>query len=734
MNEATLEQSIVFEIGKCFPFLKKEDIILQKSFSIKLGHKKYVIKGRADVMVQHDGKPLAIFELKAPEIELTTDDYEQCVSYARLTEPITPLSIISNGKETVVLNTYKRERVEDDYTNEEVFHRLIKNMGSVAESQLDSAINTLLGNSKEVWNKIIQEINDSGFSIITSKTLDLESPICEEFQIERESANELLKQIYLDSLLIFTGEPSSGKTNVIYQLCQLARKKDGCIPIYVNLEEPKSIFQYLANKFSGVLYTPISKDNFRYWLIHCLCKNPENRVVFILDNISSSVETDWEEIYELIDINKNIFSVLLVMNEQIYDDVKKVKGKNRLNSIGKAKHYTLSFLSDEEFYRARQMLYDDYKVCISHGGEYNPEYRKPDVLKLQAVYLKNMHLDDSIGIYTPGILDMNILLSVWKNMDDNIRMGYRKFAKFIIDEGNKDKSIEKMFFAYNSGILFCNSIDLKDKDMQVLLERGYIKRKYLRNGDSFIYPALQNIMPVAAAYELMDLALYQSDDAELYNSLIRYSQLFPYPDLTAALMILFMTKRDEFFISRIINRLYEDEPTIDYSAPKRALMKMEDRIIGIDFSKLPCIMNGEEILLGNTLPWLILSNLLAIPFATEDGDLSLWIEMIKKVGSFKNVLLRVANVPFDKITGFQVHSFPNKIEVICGKMGIIEPITYAIQMGFLQVPESMMEIVRWAVEKENIPLMARLSISLDASYMEDDNGYMNEARNLLKKI
>lgn len=91
----------------------------------------------------------------------------------------------------------------------------------------------------------------------------------------------------------------------------------------------------------------------------------------------------------------------------------------------------------------------------------------------------------------------------------------------------------------------------------------------------------------------------------------------------------------------------------------------------------------KEFFWGNTLPWLILSNLLAISFATEDGDLSLWIEMMTKVGSFKNVLLRVANISFDKITGFHVHFFPNKIEVICGKMGIIEPITYAIQMGFL---------------------------------------------------
>lgn len=734
MNEATLEQRIASEIGKCFPFLKKEDLTLQKSFSIKLGHKKYVIKGRADVMIQHDGKPLAIFELKAPEIKLATDDYEQCISYARLTEPITPLSVISNGKETVVLNTYTRERIDAADTNEEVFNKLIKNMGAIAESKLDSAINILLGNSKEVWNKAVHEINESGFLNITGKTPDLESPICEGFQIERDNTNELLKQIYLDSLVIFTGEPSSGKTNFIYQLCQLAGKKGGCIPVYVNLEEPKSIFQYLANKFSGVLYTPVSKDNFRYWLINCLCKNPEHRMVFILDNISSSIETDWEEIYELIDINKNNFSVLLVMNEQIYDDAKKVKGKNRLNAIGKAKHYTLPFLSDEEFHKACQMLYEEYKLCISHGGAYNPEYRKPDVLKMQAVYVKNLPVEDGNLVVIPGILNIDILLSVWKNMDDIIRTGYRKLAKFIIAQGNKDKSIERMFYAYSSGILFCNGTDLKDRDMQVLLERGYLKRKYLRNGDSFIYPALQNVMPVAAAYEIMELAQYQPDDNELYDSLIRYSRLFLYPDLTAALLILFMSKKDELFISRIINRLYADEPAIDYSAPKRALIKMDKGVVGVDFSKIPCIRNGQEegVLLGNTLPWLILSNLLAIPFATEDGDMSLWTEMIKKVGSFKNVLLRVDHIPFHEIKGFHVHSLPDKTEVICGKMGVIEPITYAMQRGFLLVPEHMIEIVRWAVEKGNIPLITRLSISLDI-FRENDNEYMNEARNLLKR-
>lgn len=275
---------------------------------------------------------------------------------------------------------------------------------------------------------------------------------------------------------------------------------------------------------------------------------------------------------------------------------------------------------------------------------------------------------------------------------------------------------------------------MKDKDIQILLQKGYIKRKYLNNGESFVYPALLNVMPVAAAYEIMDIVLEQSDDDELYDSLIRYSQLFPYPDLTATLMILFMSKRDEFFISSIINRLYYDEPTIDYSAPKHILIKTKKGILNVDYSKLPCIENEEDegVLLGNTLPWLILSNLLAIPFATEDGDLSLWIEMIKKVGSFKNVLLRIANIPFDKITGYHVHSFPNRIQVVCGKMGIIEPITYAMQRGFLKVPEYMIEIVRWAVGKGNISLIMRLSTSLNI-FREEDNEYIKEARELLKR-
>jgi hypothetical protein len=47
-------------------------------------------------------------------------------------------------------------------------------------------------------------------------------------------------------------------------------------------------------------------------------------------------------------------------------------------------------------------------------------------------------------------------------------------------------------------------------------------------------------------------------------------------------------------------------------------------------------------------------------------------------------------------------------EVLCGKIGIIEPITYAMQLGFYELPEEMLKICQLAVGEGNIFLGHRL--------------------------
>ena len=52
-------------------------------------------------MLEMDGKPIAIFELKRPGIAISDDDREQGISYARLITPMPPLVIISNGVDLI---------------------------------------------------------------------------------------------------------------------------------------------------------------------------------------------------------------------------------------------------------------------------------------------------------------------------------------------------------------------------------------------------------------------------------------------------------------------------------------------------------------------------------------------------------------------------------------------------------------------------------------------------------
>jgi hypothetical protein len=64
------------------------------------------LAGRSDLLLAHNGQPLAIVETKAPEHTLTDDDAWQALSYARLLLSMAPFAIVTNGKETQIYDTF----------------------------------------------------------------------------------------------------------------------------------------------------------------------------------------------------------------------------------------------------------------------------------------------------------------------------------------------------------------------------------------------------------------------------------------------------------------------------------------------------------------------------------------------------------------------------------------------------------------------------------------------------
>ena len=148
MNEATFESRLNEEIKRLFPMLNELDITHQQQFQLTLGHNTYSYDGkkknkayaRSDVLIKYKETNLAILELKAPGIALVDDDAIQGTSYARLLDPMPPLTIVSNGEDTRFFNTYDRKRWTADDINGQLVQSLFQSGMKCASADRDEAI------------------------------------------------------------------------------------------------------------------------------------------------------------------------------------------------------------------------------------------------------------------------------------------------------------------------------------------------------------------------------------------------------------------------------------------------------------------------------------------------------------------------------------------------------------------------------------------------------------------
>jgi hypothetical protein len=159
-------------------------------------------------------------------------------------------------------------------------------------------------------------------------------------------------------------------------------------------------------------------------------------------------------------------------------------------------------------------------------------------------------------------------------------------------------------------------------------------------------------------------------------------------------------KMEPHILTNIVNNLLEDEPKIS-KADLKGLAYFED---------LGEIKIEEEngVTFSNWYPWLILSHIASVPIGYEPGNRDIQLRIFAKVGAFKNILLRIDNAPFKEMKGYHVHNISEDSDFICGNMGIIEPITFAMQRGFYEIPEEMLTLCNFAVEEGNINLIMRL--------------------------
>lgn len=721
MNEATLEARLNEELKKLFPMLDSLNITHQKSFTIRLGHniivngyEKANAGGRLDVLVSYKNKHLAIIELKSPDIELDSQDVEQGISYARLLTPMPPLVIISNGRDIKYYKSFDKQIWNPKNIDEEAIKSLFDYGLYCAEAEHDEAIKILIGQQPYIWKDILSNYTREILKEFEGDIGDFTSPIATEFIIEREETNHIYEKIMDNPLVTLIGAPLSGKTNIAYQICNL--KKSNLVPVYINSTTNYGILQKIANKFSQNLFKQMSVENVRHWLINSFRNKTDDRLVIVIDNLSLSIgDNIWQEIYELIDINiNNEFCILLIMDEFCFKKISNVNGRPTRNCISKSCIEKIESVSDEEFENVQQEFLKKMKACFHKGAFYNLEYRNPRLLRLLAANVKKTGIlskdtDDTV-VFMPSITTFDTLIEIWNNfvIDIEMQTDMRFLVKaFLEDESirNSDAALSIMSFGRGAITLETAESILSNDRIKRLSNQGFIQRFNLNGGKAYVLPKFTEALSAAAAFyvaEKIEKLYKENKGQDAYKYLISVVPAFPYGELVGAMAIFEAYKKEPDILTFIINKLLEDEPQIEK-------IKLEGKYLAYFDDLGEVEIPGEEgTTFSNWYPWLILSHIASMPLGDDNGNRDIQLNIFSRVGSFEDILMRVDNIPFNKIKGYHVHNVEN-CNVICGKIGIIEPITLAMQRGFYEMPEEMIRLCNWAKEYGNHSLLMRLN-------------------------
>ncbi len=179
------------KIKVILPFLKslgfkENELQFEEGFYLRLGS--YTVrvdtdkqietaKPRLDILVKRNGQNYFVIEVKADSHDLTEEDKEQAISYARLVHPIAPLAIVTNGKQSRIYNVLTKEEVKSDQVRnreytistgdidriyKEAFEYFIgysqENVRMFCSAQISEGMRTLVGSKEEPTKKFIPDL------------------------------------------------------------------------------------------------------------------------------------------------------------------------------------------------------------------------------------------------------------------------------------------------------------------------------------------------------------------------------------------------------------------------------------------------------------------------------------------------------------------------------------------------------------------------------------------------
>ncbi|MHA6530955.1 type I restriction endonuclease [Paenibacillus sp. BAC0078] len=731
MNEATFEAQFNSAIQQVFPNYASLGIKHQLIFSFKVGHEDITVRPsvkrpRLDVLLKHNNINLAIMELKKPNHPLTDEDRLQGLSYASLLLSHPPIVIISNGNETQYYNSSDGTPLDMQGLDATQLEKVFETASKVAMLGRNEAIRTLLGKDPILWKEAIETLNQRGFENQSSSIEQYSEAIAESFHLPRNSVHQIKKLLNSNNPVIaVTGNPLVGKTNVLYQLCQL--EDQPFVPLYINtIDCTGGIFQYIANYFNERFFSVTSENDARHWFRHGITTvHPAGKLVLIIDDVRYTQTNLIHEIDELIKlcVDSTSCSLIIACDSSTFAKMSTVEGRpGKKSLIGKkALKVKIENLSDDELEQANTYLMETQSARFDMGAKYSKELRVPRILRMIVSGLPKELKPDTILII-PSSLHYRSL--------DWIKDSFSADVKFMNDMVNlvtaaldqesyeSSNPIVKMASYGRGSVLYTVAEGiLGEGRLERLLEQGHIELFTDKEENRYVMPKVPELLAaVAIEVILKNVSGLKFEEVLVY--VLDTCERLPYGDLIAANVFMKLSLNPVFPVIKLFENLIHNQPVKEKAGGDftGALYSDELGLVTIP-PELFFTPEEDTLLFANLFPWLVLSQLVTQPFIQEGEDITdgwyVYRTILTIVGGYPNVLRRfdpLLNImePFSIPTHEMRSKKGLEGEVICGEMGIIEPITFAMQQGFYLVPDEMIKICKTAVNEDNPFLSHRL--------------------------
>lgn len=736
-TEYDLETAISAAIEVAFPRLGAANIKHQIEFTIRLGHAKitakgresWIKRGRADILLTLDGKPLAIVELKKRATSLTANDGEQGLSYARLLPVIAPFVVVTNGDETRIIETFSGKPYTAESPDAKTFEGLMVSAAKLAAGDRDDAIATLMGADPQVWTSAVATASARAVDELTA-TPDHPLRPFGPLKILRLATCQLAHKLRTSRLVLVTGPPLVGKTNVLEQLVRLIdRQAAGGLFLECGASE---VFRKVSDLLADTLDWPVNPETARSW-VRQISHAGGPALVLAIDRLDPE---DRDDVRMIEDLTSSAFGpalrVVVGLDEDATRRVLRSADGRRESPIGRrAAVVEVEDLAEPEYIVALEAL-AELDMGILDGGQHSSDLRRLWLLQAMATRLSGVKRE-GIGVF-PAVPGLEIIAQARANFSDpELRRRYAGLGQAIAADA-RDQTKPYAMALELMGRYFVRRATLEGilsaSDLEWLLKQGYLTPSIADGNIPILTIGLPELLASEIARHLaVELGERVEDDpVDAAEWLAAAASNLLFGDIVAAQAIRDLGSGNGRIPLALYNALANMMPAREATHTRQHLSTWLDGVGPVDIrpqedGTMILTINGEDHIvesngdqgesLGNIHAWLILSQLASGRFAAEvdGGQHRLDPEALLLVGTADFVLRQPRNdLLMDSVP---VHEADEGGQFVCHNAGVVEAVTQSI-LKYLSTEsrEDRDAFVSAAMDIDSIYLTARLDIAL----------------------